>query len=164
MSSNVPVSGDLSAAPTAASGSESGPRTLYLAYMSLPINPATGRAMTKAAAAALAGVDKRTVTRWEQDAGFRAAVAKAQNAGVEDHRATARAGGAALLASAIYVYAELLRDPQAPATVRAQLAIKILELMGASVVDVPGPAGSDVWAGLLSRLAVTPPPGQDDEE
>ena len=40
---------------------------------------------------------------------------------------------------------------------------KALEMLGASTVDAPPPAGADAWAMLLQQLAATPPTDEDDD-
>ncbi len=156
MSQNVPP-------PAESSPPEHGARTLYLTYMALAINPVTKKQMSRTAAATFAGVDRKTTVRWEKDPLFRAAVQRAQRSGMEDHKLAARAGVAALLNSAIHVYAELLRNKETPASVRAGLATKALEMLGASTVDAPPPAGADAWAMLLQQLAATPPTDEDED-
>lgn len=142
----------------------SGPRTLFLTYMGLAVNPATGKAMTRTAASAFAGVDVRTTRRWEKEDGdFRAAIQRAQRADTDAHKRMARSGVAALLNSALDAYAELLGSRKTPASVRATLATKALEMLGASTVDAPPPAGADAWAMLLQQLAATPPTDEDED-
>ena len=142
----------------------SGPRTLFLTYMGLAVNPATGKAMTRKAASAFAGVDVRTTRRWEKEDGdFGAAIQRAQRANTDAHKLMARSGVAALLNSALDAYAELLGSRKTPPTVRATLATKALEMLGASTVDAPAPAGADAWAMLLQQLAATPPTDEDED-
>jgi hypothetical protein len=129
-------------------------QALYLMYRGMPAHPTTGKRMTQAAAAALAGVDATTVSRWRQKPQFRAQDDRVRREGIARAREQAKAGASALLGSAVWVLAALLRDKDAPPNVRASVAVKIMEWVGvAEPVQVE--VGGDPWGALLKELAAS---------
>ena len=129
-------------------------QALYLAYRAMPVDESGGR-MTQGAAAKLAGVDTATVSRWKKASPqFAAKEGAAARDGVGQAKKLAKAGAWALLGTAIFQLAALLRDAETPAGVRASVALKILEWNGAPdpvEIEVSG----DPWGALLQQLRET---------
>ena len=85
-------------------------QALYLAYRAMTVDE-QGRRMTQAAAAKLAGVSSDSVSRWKRESEqFRAKEQEAREYGVGQARKLAKSGVWALLGTAIFQLAALLRD------------------------------------------------------
>lgn len=128
-------------------------QALYLAYRAMPAHPESGKRMTQTAAAKLAGVDSSTVTRWKrEDEQFRARESEVRREGIGRVTEQAKAGAAALLPTAIYTMAQIIRDKEANEHVRAQIAIKLMEWCGAGQ-PLQIEIGGDPWGAVLQELA-----------
>jgi hypothetical protein len=94
-------------------------QALYLAYRAMTVDE-QGRRMTQAAAAKLAGVSSDSVSRWKREGEqFRAKEQEAREYGVGQARKLAKSGVWALLGTAIFQLAALLRDKETPPQVKA---------------------------------------------
>lgn len=136
---------------------------LYLTYRGMPAHPTTNKRMTQTAAAALAGVDTNTVTRWRKtDAQFAARERQVRAEGISRARETAKAGASALITSSLYTLTQLLRKSTTPEHVRAHIAIKVLEWVGVSE-PVQVELGGDPWGNLMNQLIDLGHNGDEDE-
>jgi hypothetical protein len=107
-------------------------QALYLAYRAMTVDE-QGRRMTQAAAAKLAGVSSDSVSRWKREGEqFRAREQEAREYGVGQARKLAKSGVWALLGTAIFQLAALLRDKETPPQVKSSIALKMLEYAGAA--------------------------------
>ncbi len=132
---------------------------IYLTYASLPVDPANGRRMSTTRAAALAGVTDRTVRNWRADPHFVARERQARSQGVIYARKVAQAAAGVLLPQAVSILADFLQDQEVSASVRARIAVKVLDWCGAGEPEAH--PGADLWGDLLRQLVEV---GEDAED
>lgn len=136
-------------------------QVLYLTYRGMPAHPITGKRMTQAAAASLAGVGTSTVSRWRtSDPEFAAQDRQVRTEGIARARDTAKAGANALIASSIKTLGRLMDNPAVKDSVQARIAIRVLEWAGvAEAIQIE--LGGDRWGALIQRL-IDSTDGDDD--
>lgn len=133
---------------------------LYLTYAGLPVDPADGRRMSTVRAAALAGVTDRTVRNWRADSSFAARERMVRRQGVAQAKQTAQAAVGVLLPQAVHTLAECLADEAVSASVRARIAMKVLDWCGAGESEAH--PGLDPWGDLLRQLVEVGVDAEDD--
>ncbi len=125
-------------------------QNIYLVYAGLPVDARSGKRMSTTRAAALAGVTDRTVRNWRADPHFVARERQARSQGVIHVRKVARAAAGVLLPQAVSILADFLQDQEVSASVRARIAVKVLDWCGAGEPEAH--PGVDVWGDLLRQL------------